>query len=353
MKRILFCSLLVAAGLVVFGCSDDQPLQVGSSTTIDDDAAKCPPGTVALKPGEYYSMFANETGYGDFSRISRHNGQASQLWVLDCPLEMGGDDVTWWQGWFTFGFAFDVDGTMYSTFNMISTDPGLVRSQFGRIDSATGVATLYGPIMEFNTAGGDIDACGNFYVCGFQVNHLGYIWGNDSLWRVDKETGEFTEIGPTGHTNWMDLAFDRNGVLWGTFDNQLYVIDTETGASTLVTDITGVPDAGPPNMMEVMSIAFDKHNVLYGTGLTVYFNHPDGSPVMRIDTGTGAATLLGYSHTQWANHGGDILPEQVRIAHRKANGTFECRTISLNALPAHLAHGDYVPGTVGHDCDWP
>jgi len=45
------------------------------------------------------------------------------------------------------------------------------------------------------------------------------------------------------------------------------------------------------------------------------------------------------------NHGGDILPMEVRIAHLEGDGTYQGVTISMNALAAHLAHGDYVPGT--------
>jgi hypothetical protein len=59
--------------------------------------------------------------------------------------------------------------------------------------------------------------------------------------------------------------------------------------------------------MEIMSIAFDTDDVLYGTGLTVYWDHPEGSPVMRIDPYTGQTDLLGYSQTSSYNHGGDIL----------------------------------------------
>ena len=47
------------------------------------------------------------------------------------------------------------------------------------------------------------------------------------------------------------------------------------------------------------------------------------------------------------------MPTQVRVAHRQGKGGYHCITISMNALPAHLAHGDYVPGTAGHDFDCP
>lgn len=354
MKRILCGLLCVAVAVIGFGCSRDDTVRPDLLPS-DGASGQVGPDKVGHFPpvaGEYYAMFWTDDvfNYADFSRISRKDGEADFFWRLQAPTAGDGENSF---GWIAFGFAFDLDGSMYMTLNICAFDPTAVRTQFARVDNQTGAVTPYGPIMDFNTSGGDIDACGNFFVCGFQVDALGYIWGNDSLWRVDKATGEFTEVGPTGHTNWMDLAFDNGGTLWGTFDNQLYVIDTQTGASTLVADIQDVPDAGPPHFMEVMSIAFDSHNVLYGTGLTVHYDDPRGSPVMRIDPATGETELLGYSHTQYANHGGDIMPSTVRIAHNLGNGRFKCQTISMAALPVHLAHGDYVPGTVGHDCDCP
>ena len=354
MRKLGICLSLFAIGLLGFGCSQEDTVQPDLLANGDVPAAAdaVKRGRLPLDPGKYYSFFySEETGsYSELSSINTHNGEATFVWRVQ--IEYAGDGETTF-GWIPFGLAFDVDGTMYTTENMLSFDPELVQSRFVRLDSETGEVTPIGGTVPFNTAGGDIDACGNYYVCGFQVDALGYIWGNSSLWRIDKVTGEFFEIGDTGHTNWMDLAFDAEGTLWGTFDNELYVIDTEIGASSLVTEIHGVPDSGEPHFMEVMSIAFDKHDVLYGTGLTVYYDHPEGSPVMRIDVNTGEATLLGYSQTALANHGGDIMPARVKVAHLNEYGEFECKTISMNALPAHLAHGDYVPGAAGYDCECP
>ena len=353
MKKIFV--LLGLMALLAFGCSDENTMGPDQTMEVDDtftqlDADKY--GRSTVFPDRYYSMFfTDETGnYSEFSLINKHSGHASFVWRLDAPI--GGDGENSF-GWIPFGFAFDVDATMYMTHNILSFVPADVLSQFARIDSETGEVFPIGEPVPFNTSGGDIDACGNFYVCGFEVPALGYIWGNDLLYRVDKETGEFIEVGPTGHTHWMDLAFDSDGVLWGTFDNELYTIDTETGASTFITEIHDVPDAGDPRFMEIMSIAFDKHDVLYGTGLTVHWFDPNGSPVMKIDPNTGETELLGYSHTTDYNHGGDIMPSRVKIAHRKGNGDYVCKYVSMQSLPAHLAHGDYVPGSAGHDCDCP
>ena len=282
MRRILFVAIAAAVALTV----------VVPSVTASE-----------LKPGRYYSFAYGLFAYSELEQIDTKRGTGDPVWSLG--VDFVGDGGTW-VGWSPFGLAFDVDGTMYITQNIIAFDPSLVRSQLARVDSETGEVTPIGEPVPFNTSGPDIDADGNMYVCGFQVDALGYLWGNSSLWRVDKTTGEFIEIGDTGHTNWMDLAFDSQGTLWGTFDNELYVIDTATGASTFVTEIHGVPDAGHPHLMEVMSIAFDRHDVLYGTAMTVYYQDPNGSPILRMDTSTGDATVLGYTHQPY-NHGGDIL----------------------------------------------
>jgi hypothetical protein len=153
----------------------------------------------------------------------------------------------------------------------------------------------------------------------------------------------------------MDLAFDSQGTLWATTQNKLYTVDMDNGTVTWVADITNVPPAPPgeTNPRMIMSIAFDKHDVLYGTGLTTSWSHPDGSPVMKIDPQTGATELLGYSLTSNYNHGGDIMPNLVKIAHLNSDGEWECVYVSMRSLPAHLADGDYVPGSAGHDCDCP
>ncbi|MEK7225563.1 MAG: hypothetical protein AAB221_07760, partial [Bacteroidota bacterium] len=38
---------------------------------------------------------------------------------------------------------------------------------------------------------------------------------------------------------------------------------------------------------------------------------------------------------------------QIDICHREGNGTWHTITISIDALPAHLAHGDMVPDEDG------
>ena len=37
-------------------------------------------------------------------------------------------------------------------------------------------------------------------------------------------------------------------------------------------------------------------------------------------------------------------PQKVQVCHKTGNGTFHLITISVNAQPAHVAHGDGQPG---------
>jgi hypothetical protein len=338
MRRPLVLLSLLAFSLIVFGCGEDQPLQPGSSA-VNDDAVKCQPG---LDPGGYYSLSFETFAYSAFMEINKHNGRGTVAWSIGLTPE---DGVS------PFGLAFDLDGTMYTTLNYTDYPAENCWSQLARVDTETGEVTRIGDHFPMNTSGPEIDAHGNLYVLGFDVPHLGYIHGDRYLYRMNKATGAVTQIGYTGDDHeWMDMAFDSHGRLWGTWSNRLYRISTQTGAATLVTPIVGVPGDPPPPgytlIQEVMSIAFDEHDVLYGTAMNVEWDTGHGSPVMRINTRTGQATLVGYTEYPY-NHGGDTYPTRVRIAHRVHHDQYRLMNISIEALQAHLRHGDYVPGTVG------
>jgi hypothetical protein len=346
MRTRIVLACLAAGTLLLLGClQENQPLQPGNAPPLDG-SAKSSDNSIQCAdplPGGYYSFRWEEFAYSGFERISTRTGAGTVIWHIGLTAEEG---VT------PLGLAFDLDGTMYTTLNYMSFVPEECWSQFAKVDGQTGAVTRIGPVFPMNTCGGDIDKFGNYYVTGMDVPHLGYIHGDGYLYRFDKHTGVATQIGYTGMTDWMDMAFDSHNRLYATTQNKLFRLDTETGAGTFVANISPVPDADPPHSMEVMSIAFDDHDVLYGTAMTVFWDDPHGSPVFRINAHTGAATLLGYTD-QYYNHGGDIYPTTVRVCHRMGRDRFVELTIPITALPAHRAHGDIVPGVDTAECGCP
>lgn len=268
----------------------------------------------------------------------------------------------------SFGLAFDLDGTCYA---MMAFYNGGNASYLATIDLESGMTTPVNlnAIYDLIFAGGDIDSQGNLYVTGFTVGppedpENPAWWGGYDLWRVNKATGELTLVGDTRvgtggefAGEWMDLAFDSQDRCWTTCRNKLFLLDTTDGHSTYVCDITNVPTDYIPDdecpddwqYMEIMNIAFDERDNLWGSairGFSPCMGYKN-APVMKIDVNTGEGTLIGYAQTGGQNHGGDIMPSKVRIMHRTGNGGYKPITVSMSSLAAHLAHGDYVPGTVG------
>jgi len=338
---------LVTAAVLLAGCGDDTPTEPS-------------PSAGSEKAGDGHPQWFTWGWQLDATYIlslDTRTGRGTLDSVVDNGQSLG-----------SFGLTFDLDGTAYA---MMAFLDGQNASYLATVDLETGVTTPINLATPYDLifAGPDIDSQGNLYVTGFTVGppedpENPAWWGGYDLWRVNKATGELTLVGDTRVGSggefagrWMDLAFDSHDHCWTTCDNKLFLLDTETGESTFVTDITGVPTDFIPDdecpddwqYMEVMNIAFDRHDVLWASairGFSPCFGYIN-SPVMWIDVDTGEATVVGYAYTGGQNHGGDIMPTRVTIAHRKPNGQYQTKTIPLEALPAHLAHGDYVPGTVG------
>ncbi len=183
-----------------------------------------------------------------------------------------------------------------------------------RIDPATGAGVLVGPSTKLvrglaldanrnrlygwgGTYGGDllsVDAStGNVAVLGQTGRdyasaiafdpvarrlYASTAWTNELL-EVDPATGVGTTIGPTGLSDpdyIHALAFDPvSRTLYGASDDDLWTVDVQTGASTVV---------GPIGFSYVHALAFDPE-----TGFLV---GSDGAQLIRIDPWTGAGTLL-------------------------------------------------------------
>lgn len=360
MKKCLMF-LALAGVILICGCSRDEPAAPTGEKNLRMEATQAngalkgatPANGPQPAPDGFYGPGWQLDGVY-FTRFDQRNGLGTLMKPIDTSIG------------FLFGFTFDLDGTCYA-FPAFGPDFASNTSVLARIDPATGAMTAINPDTPYDLifAGPDIDSHGNLFVTGFTVglpeDPENYQWyGGTSLWRVDKATGALTEVGDTGNGEWMDLAFDSHDRLWTTARNELWTLDTQTGEATFVTDILGVPQDNLPGdecpqdwqYMEVMGIAFDQNDVLYATAMRGFSSCLDfiNTPVMRIDVETGQATVLGYAWTGGQVHGGDIYPATVKVCHATANGRYVPLTIPMNALAAHRAHGDLVPGVDADDC---
>jgi len=109
----------------------------------------------------------------------------------------------------------------------------------------------------------------------------------NSLYRVNKRTGAFTRIGPTGAPQlFMDLAIDRHGNMLGVTSTvnisatpaKLYRIDPATGTATKLFNLTG--------STSVMGLAFGGDGKLYAT------DNPPNPHLYLINTETGVETTI-------------------------------------------------------------
>ncbi len=357
MKKMWILIGLFALAIGCFGCSQDQAMAPDNDQTGELASMDALKGRHNAPPG-FYTGYWTAIGWNLETIDTRHGVGVPYLddVFLD---EVEGEGARGWTA--GLGLTFDVDGSVYIINNWLDGDPSDIDGELTKIDMTTGEFTVIAD-LENHFSGSEIDACGNLYSVGFEPQgaNYGYYFSplyGDKLCFVDKYSGDVTPIGDgTGLHDVMDLAFDSEGTLWATTDNKLYTISTDDGTATWVADITNVPPTPPgeSNPMMIMSLAFDKHDVLYGTAMIGFCEvcDPAHSPIMKIDAATGEGTVLGASELGY-NHGGDTMPDKVRVAHRSGNGQYSCKTISLKALPAHLAHGDYVLGTNGYDCECP
>lgn len=183
------------------------------------------------------------------------------------------------QGW---AGAFDLGGTLYTLVGGFSGNAILAT-----VDPATGVATTIGTGLGTDMISLEFDAAGTLYGIGYY---------DGLLYEIDPVAGTASSIGNTGITYNMDLAFDSGGTLYATYNNQLWTVDTTTGAATSLGAISGVCAGGT-----IMGIMFDASDVLYATNYAV----DTQSCLMTIDVGTMTATVVGLTGLSYP-HGGDI-----------------------------------------------
>jgi len=157
------------------------------------------------------------------------------------------------------------------------------------VNQSTGATTPVSGITGPTALPLEIDTVGNAFSIGY----------NDSLlYRVNRINGVFTPIGNTGIANVMDIAYDTTGTLWATVGNQLWTVNTLTGASTFKGTMSGVQN--------IMGIAFDNSNQL------IALDYTPNSAVYRVNTTTFVGTKIADTGISFA-HGGDIQIQAAAV----------------------------------------
>jgi len=161
-----------------------------------------------------------------------------------------------------------------------ATTGSLDGGRFHKINPTTGAGSLIGP-TGLNGVG------------GLAINNRGEIYAIDqlpiaNLYRIDVASGAAIRIGSTGLFNIFNngifkLAFDGNNILYGTtyINSALFRIDTETGATTLI---------GYTGETKIRGLAFDPTD-----GILWASTSRGTDRILTIDTSTGEATLIGQT----------------------------------------------------------
>jgi hypothetical protein len=185
--------------------------------------------------------------------------------------------------------ALSPGGTLYSM-----CGPLFGAQQLATINKRTGGAHLFGvPVPGLAVMAMAFSRDGTLYAVGgcnpdpvtFECTPGPATY--NSLYKVNKRTGAFTLIGPTGAPElFMDLTFDSHGNMLGETSTvnisatpaKLYRIDPATGTATKLFDLVG--------STSVMGLAFGRDGKLYAT------DNPPNPHLYLINTKTGVETTI-------------------------------------------------------------
>ncbi len=236
-----------------------------------------------------------------FYTLGGPNPAAEQLWAI----QINGNKITTTEigaqsGGGCASLAMSpLTGKLYSMCGDPATFP-LGDMQLVTIDTNTGQATPIpsGTANQLGIMAMAFAPDGTLYAVGGCVPYLAPPFSTpdcnpgapnfNSLYTVDVKTGDVAMIGSTGAPEYfMDLAFDRNGNLFGVTSTLtpayppavLYRIDPATGEATKVVNLVG--------SSTVMGLAFDQNGKLYATDFT------QNPGFYQIDPKTGFERAIG------------------------------------------------------------
>jgi sugar lactone lactonase YvrE len=169
------------------------------------------------------------------------------------------------------------------------------QAQLATLNLATGAPTLVGSPLPSLPSGQALDIMGmtcsrqgTLYAIGdFDTTDPDF----NSLYTVDRETGQAKRVGSTGvkvsgdedfgFGFFMALAFAPDGTLYGANDFALYRIDPSSGHATKIVNFVGVTSP-----QSVMGLAVDSRGIFYVADWV------QNSRVYEVNTTTGVATPI-------------------------------------------------------------
>lgn len=200
------------------------------------------------------------------------------------------------------------------------------------------VTASCGPTGSGDDDGVRIDARADAPVDGHGVDaeesdfSLVYAHSGQVLYRLDTSTLSPVEIGPfgTGAQSMTDLAVDKNDVMLGISLDNVYRINTATGAATLLTALGGTT----PNLTSLSFVPVDINNADSAERLVAA---TDQGTVLEINPATGATSDLGA----YGSAPGGLIRSSGDIVAVTGAGIFASVTIgdTLTA-PDYLARID-------------
>lgn len=179
----------------------------------------------------------------------------------------------------------------------------------------------------------------------YAVTSLGGTPVANALYQIDIATGASTFIGPLGITGVFegDLAFSDNGTLYGIDSSKLFRIDTTTGAATLL---------GNPNGSDYSYLAFNGSGNLFAIDdsitpgqMPTYLDRLDNNTASVLASQQLTPALGGYGGMDWNQLGGYMWvadgkdPGSVYAGHRKLFRLNTTTGVLTVVGPLGLSHG--------------
>jgi hypothetical protein len=219
--------------------------------------------------------------------------------------------------------------------------------QLYTIDATTGGATLVGN-LNGNIAGMTFGPSGTLY--GWDIAGAGLV-------TINPATGAITDVNAAigGGFEVQTLAFSPGGVLYGAGPNNLYTIDTTTGALTLVGAfnpaagifgmefVAGSPPAGPAVSLTPASLGFGNQQL----GTT-----SSAKSLTLTNTGTGVLSIATIAAAgdfgQTSNCGATLAPSAsctISVTYSPTISGLQSGSVSVTSDAPGSPHSSSLSGT--------